>query len=138
MKHGAERLSEAMVLQTGGQLLGATLSSADPQWQQLTMIAYGLGSKVGRELPHSRKQELEADHIGLMYMARAGYDPEAAVSFWQRFAEYAKRSGETPSWLSFLRTHPVDQVRINQLRKLMPAAKAEFARSPAAGGAFSP
>ena len=77
--HGAERMSEAMVMQEGGQLLNSTLSSTDAQWQQAAMLAYGLGTKVGRELPHSRAQESEADHIGLIYMARAGYDPRAAV-----------------------------------------------------------
>src|SRR5437667_5972997 len=86
--HGGERMSQAMVLQTGGQILGAGLSHADPRAQTAALIAYGLGSQVGYELPHSRKQESEADHIGLLYMARAGYNPEAAVGFWERFAQH--------------------------------------------------
>ncbi len=130
-RHGAERMSEAMVMQTGGQLLGASISSADPRWQQVTMLAYGAGAKVGRELPHSRAQESEADHIGLIYMARSGYDPKEAIAFWQRFSDYNKQQGGgDSSFLSkFLSTHPVDAVRIEQLEKWQPEAQAEFRKS---------
>ena len=124
-RHGAERVSEGILLQTGGGLLGASLSSADPRTQVLVMTAYGIGAKVGRELPHSRGQESEADHIGLIYMARAGYDPEAAVGFWQRFADHSRSQGGggTPA---FLRTHPLDTVRIQQIQHWLPEAKANF------------
>jgi len=124
-RHGAERMSEGLLLQTGGSLLGASLSSADPRTQVLVMTAYGIGAKVGRELPHSRGQESEADHIGLIYMARAGYEPDAAVGFWQRFSDYTSThgGGSTPA---FLRTHPLDAVRIRQLQQWMPEAKANF------------
>ena len=123
--HGAERVSEAFVLQTGGGLLNAGLSKADPTWQSAASTAYGLGATLGRELPHSRKQESEADLIGLKYMARAGYDPEEAVRFWERFAEVNRQSGggATP-W--FLRTHPLDEKRIQQLKAWLPEAKAEY------------
>jgi metalloendopeptidase OMA1, mitochondrial len=123
-RHGGERVSEAMLMQAGGGLLGAGLSSADPAWQVAATTAYGLGSKLGRELPHSRKQESEADQIGLIYMARAGYDPEAAVGFWQRFAEFNRQQGGQTPW--FLRTHPLDETRIRQIKEWMPRAKAEF------------
>ncbi|MBC8095924.1 MAG: M48 family metallopeptidase [Akkermansiaceae bacterium] len=131
-RHGAERMSEAMVTQTGGQLLGSTLSSADPRWQQVTMLAYGAGAKLGRELPHSRAQESEADHIGLIYMARAGYDPKEAIAFWQRFSDYNKQQGggEASFFSKFLSTHPVDTDRIEQLKKWQPEAQAEFRKSP--------
>lgn len=124
-RHGGERISEAMVMQAGGQLLGASLSKADPQWQAVAQTAYGVTTAVSRELPHSRSQESEADHIGLLYMARAGYDPEAAVQFWQRFMEYNERQGgaSTPA---FLRTHPTDETRIRQLQQWMPEAKAQL------------
>lgn len=127
--HGAERISEAMVMQAGGQLVGSAAGSYGSGWQQAAMVAYGLGSKVGVELPHSRKQESEADHIGLVYMARAGYDPKEAVAFWQRFAEFNRQSGGsgTPS---FLRTHPVDEVRIHQLQELMPEAERQMGTPP--------
>jgi len=126
-RHGAERMSEAMVEQMGGQILGVSVSSADPRIQALAQTAYGLTTQLGRELPHSRAQESEADHIGLVYMARAGYDPESAVQFWQRFMQYNAQQGadNTPV---FLRTHPTDQQRIQQLQQWMPEAKAQFQR----------
>ncbi len=124
-RHGAERVSEGILLQTGGGLLGASLSSADPRTQVLVMTAYGVGSKLGRELPHSRGQESEADHIGVIYMARAGYDPEAAVGFWQRFAAHSRSQGGSGTPV-FLRTHPLDTVRIQQIQQWLPEAKANY------------
>lgn len=128
-RHGAERMSEALLIQTGGQILGASLSSADPRTQSAVALAYGLGTTLGRQLPHSRKQESEADEIGLIYMARAGYDPEAAIGFWQRFAEYNRQHGGDQV-LPFLRTHPTDEKRIEHLRALLPRAKAEYRPAP--------
>ncbi len=124
-RHGNARMSEALVMQGVGQLLGAALSASDSRVQAASMLAYGLGTQVGRALPHSRLQESEADHIGLLYMARAGYNPEAAIGFWQRFAEYNRTAGGggTPA---FLRTHPLDETRIQQLRDWMPEAKAGY------------
>ena len=121
--HGAERISEAMGIQLVGSILGQSLSHSDPRVQAVSMAAYGLGTQLGRELPHSRSQESEADHVGLKYMARAGYNPEEAVKFWQRFAAYNKGGSTTP-W--FLRTHPLDEVRIKQLQGWLPEAQAEF------------
>ena len=123
-RHGGERMSEATALQMGGQILGTTMSQSDPRMQAATMAAYGLTSQVGVALPHSRAQESEADHIGLIYMAEAGYDPHAAVAFWQRFADFNKQQGgATPA---FLRTHPTDAKRIQQLQVWMPAALAQY------------
>jgi len=124
-RHGAERMSEAMLEEMGGQVLGASLSSYDPRMQAAAQVAYGLTTQLGRELPHSRAQESEADHIGLIYMARAGYDPQAAVLFWQRFMQYNQQHGgnKTPV---FLRTHPLDETRIRQLQQWLPAAQAQF------------
>ncbi len=128
-RHGAERMSEAMVIQTGGSLLGAGVSAVDPRWTAVAATVYGVGTQVGRELPHSRAQESEADHIGLIYMARAGYNPEEAVLFWQRFSDFNKQQGDsTPE---FLRTHPLDEVRIKQLQQWMPEAKAAQAKTQA-------
>jgi predicted Zn-dependent protease len=123
--HGAERISQEMLMQAGGQALASSLGNADPRWQQAAMAAYGVGSQVGVMLPYSRVHESEADHIGLIYMARAGYQPEEAILFWERFSQYAKASGGsgTPG---FLRTHPLDEVRIRQLREWMPQAEAEY------------
>jgi metalloendopeptidase OMA1, mitochondrial len=126
-RHGAERLSNQMLLETGGKAVGAAVSATDPRWQGVASTVYGLGANVGYALPHSRSQESEADRIGLRYMARAGYNPEAAVEFWQRFAEYNKGSGSGTPW--FLRTHPLDDTRIQRIREWIPEAKREY-RAP--------
>jgi metalloendopeptidase OMA1, mitochondrial len=123
-RHGAERMSQALAAQTGGQLLGVALSSADPRVQSLFQLAYPIGAQVGVLLPYGRKQESEADRIGLHYMSRAGYNPEDAVAFWQRFAAYNQSKGRSGG-PAFLRTHPVDEVRIRQIQEWLPEAKGE-------------
>jgi predicted Zn-dependent protease len=127
--HGAERMSEAMAIQGLGQAVGA---ATPEKYAQAAVIAFGLGAKVGRELPHSRKQESEADEVGLSYMAKAGYDPEEAVRFWERFAASHKGQSGPPA---FLRTHPVDEKRIADLKALMPQAKALYQRAKTSGAA---
>jgi metalloendopeptidase OMA1, mitochondrial len=126
-RHGAERMSEAMAMQLGGTVLDLGLQQVDgdPRWQSAAVTAYGVGAQVGRQLPHSRKQESEADYLGMLYMARAGYDPEEAVKFWERFKAFneAQGAGGTP-W--FLRTHPLDEVRIQSLRETLPKARSEY------------
>jgi metalloendopeptidase OMA1, mitochondrial len=122
-RHGAERMSTHMALQAGGQILGVAAGGAQPVTQSMLGAAYGMGSQLAVALPHSRSQESEADHIGLLYMARAGYNPEEAIAFWQRFSEYSAGAGGPP-W--FLRTHPVDDVRIRQIQEWLPEAKAEY------------
>jgi predicted Zn-dependent protease len=127
--HGASRMSQAMVSQGLGQAAGAYVGTTQyAQYQNVFMGLYGLGSQVAVELPYSREQESEADHIGLVYMARAGYDPKEAIAFWQRFAEFNTQQGgsTTPG---FLRDHPVDAVRIKQLQGWLPEAQAEFPKS---------
>ena len=79
--------------------------------------------------PHSRLQESEADHIGLKYMARAGYNPEAAVDFWKRFSAFNEgTSGGGTPW--FLRTHPVDSKRIQDIQRWIPEARREMGGTP--------
>lgn len=127
--HGASRMSQAMMTQGLGEAAGAYVGSSQyAQYQSTFMSLYGLGAKVGVELPYSREQESEADHIGLVYMARAGYDPKEAIAFWQRFSQFISQQGgsTTPT---FLRDHPVDSVRIKQLQGWLPEAQAEFAKS---------
>jgi predicted Zn-dependent protease len=126
--HGASRMSAQEVTQTLGSALDSGLSSSDPRVRSVVSTAYGIGAQVGVELPYSRVEESEADHIGLIYMARAGYDPQEAVVFWQRFAEFNKQQGgdTTPT---LLRTHPVDAVRIKQLEQWLREAQAEFEKS---------
>jgi predicted Zn-dependent protease len=125
--HGASRMSQEELTQAFGQVVNSSVSTADPKVQGLVSVAYGLGAKLGVELPYSRSQESEADHIGLVYMARAGYDPSEAVAFWQRFAKYNEQNGGngTPT---FLRTHPVDAVRIKQLQQWLPEAQGQAKR----------
>ena len=130
--HGASRMSTTLVSQGVGQLAGSMVGSSKyAQYQDTFMSLYGVGSKVAVELPYSREQESEADHIGIIYMARAGYEPKEAVAFWQRFATYNQPLGGGGSsfFSKFLRTHPVDTVRIADLQKLLPEAQAEFAKS---------
>jgi predicted Zn-dependent protease len=123
-RHGAERMSRAMVTQGIGEVATAYVGGKDARYQAAFGSLYGIGIQLGETLPHSRSQESEADQIGLIWMAKAGYDPEAAVSFWERFAEYNRRRGSsTPR---FLRTHPLDEQRIAELKQWMPRAKAAF------------
>jgi metalloendopeptidase OMA1, mitochondrial len=130
--HGAERMSQQMVAQLGGTAAGALVSGQSQATQALVGQAYGVASEVGVLLPFSRKQEAEADYIGLLYMARAGYDPAAAVAFWQRFAEYNRQHGGSQG-LPFLRTHPLDEQRIQNLKAELPKAQAEYEKAKAAG-----
>ncbi|CAF0786773.1 unnamed protein product [Rotaria sordida] len=129
-RHSAERLFRSEITQT---LLGGvqgSLAQLDPGQKQAVMAALGAGAKYGSALPFSREQESEADHIGLLYMARAGYDPKEAVAFWQRMDEQIGK-GSPPEFLS---DHPSHGKRIEQLRKWMPEAEQELAhnRAPAA------
>ncbi|MFD2158694.1 M48 family metallopeptidase [Rubritalea tangerina] len=88
--------------------------------------AYGTAATVGVALPHSRSHELEADRVGTIYMAKAGYDPREAVKMWKRFSAYnAKQGRNTPE---FLRTHPLDSTRIRALENFMPVAMREYNR----------
>ena len=130
--HGAERMSQQMVAQLGGEAANAFVSGKSEAAQALVGQAYGVATQVGVLLPYSRKQESEADYIGLLYMARAGYDPAAAISFWERFAEYNRQHGGSQG-LSFLRTHPLDQQRIQDLKAELPKAQAEYQKAKAAG-----
>ncbi len=129
--HGNERVSQGMIIQGGEQALAVALSGKDPQKTQLLLGALGLGAQVGLQLPFSRKQESEADHIGLIYMARAGYDPQEAVTFWQRMIE--KSGGQEPP--AFLSDHPPSKERVENLKKWMPEAMKEKDR--AVSGSFS-
>lgn len=116
-RHGNERMSQSMMLEMGGVALSEALKQKPQQTQALYSSAYGLGTQVGVTLPFSRKHELEADEMGLIFMAMAGYDPRESVAFWKRMS--AKGGSDTPAFLS---THPVDARRIAELEKLMPEA----------------
>jgi predicted Zn-dependent protease len=135
--HGAERISQSELMQAGGQVLGMAVQNSKPITQTAVSAVYGLGGQLGYSLPHSRAQESEADHIGLIYMARAGYDPRAAVDFWKRFAAYNAQQGgqKVPSLLS---DHPVDSKRIQQLEGWLPEAERQYAGPAANSQSLTP
>lgn len=126
-RHGGERMSTATALGMGGAVVAAVTSNRDTEERALWHGLYGLGANVGLALPHSRAQESEADRIGLIYMARAGYDPAEAVNFWQRFSDYNQQRGGDVAW--FLRTHPLDTKRIEDIQKWIPEARAAAANA---------
>jgi predicted Zn-dependent protease len=127
-RHGAERASQTMGIQLLGAIADAALAQNAPGARQGVMQAYGLGAQVGVLLPYSRVHESEADEVGMLYMARAGYNPQEAIAFWQRFAAYNnKQGGGKPP--EFLSTHPLDARRINDLKAMLPRAEAEYQRA---------
>ena len=117
-KHSAEQLSTQVKQQAGAKLLGAVLGATGVSntTSLLTQTAFSLGSKLG-SLKYSRDNESEADYMGLIFAAMAGYDPSVAVSFWQRMA-----SSSTNSRLAFLSDHPSDAKRIASIQKWLPTA----------------
>ena len=117
-KHGAERMSQGLVVELGGAALSVALKDKPEQTKNLFMQSYGIGTQVGILLPYNRVQESEADHLGLIFMAMAGYNPQEAISFWQRMAAQ-KKGAQTPEFLS---THPADETRIQNLKDLLPEA----------------
>jgi len=122
-KHGNERMSEGLLQQLGGATLSAALSTSPAGTQNLFLQLYGATTNVAFMLPYSRIQESEADHIGLILMAKAGYDPRQAILFWQRMA---KASGK--SSLEFLSTHPLPETRVKQIEALIPEAMTYYQR----------
>jgi predicted Zn-dependent protease len=115
--HSAERMSQEMATQGVGSLAGAALSK-DPQKQSIFNTLYGVGSPL-MMLKFSRNQELEADKLGLIFMAMAGYNPQNATAFWQRMSAAAAGSQKPAEFLS---THPSDATRIAQIQRAIPEA----------------
>jgi len=117
-KHGNERMSQQLAAQMGGVALSAALNEKPEETQQLWMSVYGMGAQYGAILPYSRLHESEADQLGLIFMAMAGYDPNNAVGFWERMA--AQKSGQSPP--EFMSTHPSDATRIRKIKEQLPKA----------------
>jgi predicted Zn-dependent protease len=115
-EHGNERMSQGLLAQMGGVALSVALSTQSAVTQQLWMSAYGVGAQYGAIMPYSRLQESEADHLGLVFMTMAGYDPNEALAFWERMS--AQKGGKAPP--EFLSTHPADSTRIENIRRLVP------------------
>lgn len=119
--HGAERMSDQMLVQLGGVGLAVAMSKQPQQTQEIAMQSFGVGSSLGI-LSFSRKHESEADEMGLIFMALAGYDPAQAPEFWKRMSATAE-TGNSQRPPEFLSTHPSSTTRISDLNRLMPIAK---------------
>ena len=118
-RHANERLSHELLIRFGTSVLSDALSKHPERTRQLVLMATGLGTEVGVQLPYSRAHELEADRLGLVFMAMAGYDPRSALDFWERMLAVEKTHGVTPEFLS---THPSSTRRIKHLEQWMPEA----------------
>ncbi|OWY22549.1 M48 family peptidase [Sphingobacteriales bacterium UPWRP_1] len=129
-EHGSERMTQGLLQQLGAVGLALAMQNKPAQTRDMFMQAYGIGSTVGVMLPFSRKQETEADELGLVFAAMAGYDPKEAVAFWQRMSQ---AGGAKPP--EFLSTHPSDATRINNLQKFMPTALKYYKPGSNTGGA---
>lgn len=116
-KHSNERASQQMVAQYGSAITDALLAGKSAATRSTISTIYGIGSQYGVMLPYSRKQELEADRLGLIFLAMAGYDPHESITFWERMSA---SSANAP--MEFMSTHPSDANRIAQLKKILPEA----------------
>ena len=114
-KHSNERMSQQLMTQYGAQILTQALSNKSAAIQKAGSTIYGLGAQYGLTLPFSRKHESEADYMGLIFMTMAGYDPNVAITFWQ------KMSAGGASVPEFMSTHPSDATRIKDIQKILPA-----------------
>ena len=117
-RHSAERLSQSMLAQAGVQAANVAVAAYDPRFAAVTGAALGLGVQYGALMPYNRAHESEADHLGIIYMAKAGYDPAESIALWERME--AGGSGGTPQWLS---SHPSPATRRTQLREWLPEAQ---------------
>ncbi len=126
-RHGGERMTTGLLAQLGMVALdvGLAMKGQDPNTIKALNAAYGAGAQVGVLLPFSRKQESEADKIGLIYMAKAGYDPKEALHFWERMSKVDKKAPP-----EFLATHPSDETRVKQIKKWLPDAEKEYRAVP--------
>ncbi len=117
-QHSAERVSQTMLAQAGGAAVGVATAGKSQTTQAVINQIYGLGGQLTL-LKYSRNQESEADRMGLIFMAMAGYDPNESIAFWQRMSQAKEGGGAPPEFLS---THPSDASRINNIKRLIPEA----------------
>ncbi len=120
-KHSNERMSQQILAQYGSAVLGGVLSGQSQAVQSVASQVYGLGAEYGMTLPFSRKHESEADYMGLVLMTMAGYNPDVAVTFWQKMS--SSSATQTPEFMS---THPSDARRISDIQKNLPEVKAKY------------
>jgi predicted Zn-dependent protease len=116
-KHGSERITQQVIAAGGALAVNLGTQKMDASDRQLVLVGFGAAASLGYLLPYSRLHESEADAIGILYAAEAGYDPRVAVDFWQRMS--ATKDGKVPEILS---THPSDSTRIRRLEAMMPDA----------------
>jgi len=136
-RHGAERMSQGQLTSAALQVAGAAAgaSGMNPLLSQGTMAALGAGAQVGVLLPFSRKHESEADYIGILLAADAGYDPRESVALWERMAQMS--GGGAPA--EFMSTHPSNETRIDQLKKWLPEAMTIYqSKQPVSAAALPP
>ena len=128
-KHSAEQLSKQQNQQVAGQVLSGVLGAvgASSEVSQMAQVGFGLGTQLGN-LHYSRENESEADYMGLIFAAMAGYNPNAAVTFWERMAQASQNNGP-----AFLSDHPSDASRIAAIKKELPEAMKYYNAAVAAG-----
>ena len=124
-KHSNERMSQQMAVQYGSMLTNMLISDKPTATKNTVNLIYGLGAQYGFMLPYSRKHELEADQLGLIFLAMAGYDPNEAITFWQRMAASSKGAP-----IEFMSTHPSDENRIAKLKEQLPEALKYYKNTP--------
>ncbi|MFZ5861286.1 MAG: M48 family metallopeptidase [Nitrospirota bacterium] len=124
-RHGAERMSTGQLADVAGKTAGIIFGGGNPETEKQVEQAFGIGSGVGVLLPFSRHQESEADEIGLLLMAKAGYDPRQSIEFWTRMEQ--GKDGAPPEFLS---THPSDRTRIARIEGWMPEALKIYQSQP--------
>lgn len=122
-RHGNERLSQQLIVVMGGVSLAVALNEKPQETKELFLALYGVSSTLGT-LAYSRQHEYEADKLGMIFMARAGYDPAGAITFWEKMAAQSKGI-HMPAFLS---THPSDEKRIAAMKEFLPEAKKHYTK----------
>ena len=125
-RHGGERMSQSAVQEIGAQAVATTLNGKSAGTVQAAMVAYSAGTNLGVMLPYSRTHEYEADKLGLVYMAKAGYNPNAAITFWQKFGQLS----QTGTVGEFFSTHPMSEKRIEEMKAYLPTALDMYRTAP--------
>jgi len=122
-RHGGERMTQALAVAAGGYGVDQLAKDQDKNTRRAIMMAYGAGTTFGFVLPYSRSHESEADQMGLLYMARAGYNPKAALQVWEKMARAGEGKKTPPEWMS---THPAHTTRTAKMKSYLPYAMAQY------------
>ncbi len=125
-RHGGERISQGMVQEAGAQVLATTVEGKSAATVQGILVGYAVGSNVAVMLPFSRTHEYEADKLGMIFMAKAGYNPNAAISFWQKFKEVS----DTGAVGEIFSTHPMSEKRLEEIKAYLPTAMDMYRTAP--------